>query len=702
MNKKRTNLKKYISFHTHFVQTEFIFSVINVPLKTLVYEVKMMRAEWLAIARNKMILISIIGVILIPSLYSGIFVWAFWDPYGMIKKLPVAMVNLDQPVQYKGDTISVGNDIIDELRKDHKVKWEFVSEQEGVQGLRKNRYYAMIQIPKDFSKNLTSVIENKPKRAKIEYIPNTGYNFVSTKITDSASEALRKTISENITEHYTSVLFNQFGDIYHALNKAHNGGIELVNGLDTLHTKSNQLLSGLKQQQPSIHELATGSAQLYSKTAELSNGLLGFEKKLDSISSNMKEVTKFIDSIYPKLQTNLSTLNNQINEIMNRLNQTTNQMEQLKRLVPTLQSDIQKYTANHPETANDPNFQAVLTGIGQLSEIIKTMNFGKVENQLSGLSSMLQSLKDQQLSLPSKQLNTTAQLDTYLNQFRTAANGSIALKNGAKKIAEGTKTVENGWGTLIHSVSLLTDGEDQLLTGAKKLSKGLNDLKEAIGAVKGANNARNSMFAAPVEVKRKDMTEGITYGAGFTPYFLSLGLFVGPLMLTTIYNLRDPVGNPTSGLGWLISKYSVLIVVILGQSLITALFLLLTFHLAVQSIPLFLLFSFISSLAFGTLIMFLAAGFGNPGKFVALVALILQLTTSGGSYPVELIAPALQPFHRFLPMSYAVAGLRDVMFTGDFSAMWHQAGILAGYFIVSLILLIALFVNRFKKLKEEA
>ncbi|WP_026677181.1 YhgE/Pip family protein [Fictibacillus gelatini] len=665
----------------------------------------MIHAEWLAIVRNKMLLLSIIAVILIPTLYSGLFVWAFWDPYGKIKQLPVAVVNLDQPIRYKGETISAGDDIVGELRKDKNVKWKFVSKQNGTYGLRKNRYYAMIQIPKDFSKDVISVIQNKPKRATIEYIPNTGYNFVSTKITDTASEKLRETISENITKHYTDVLFKQFGNISNAIDKASKGANHLSSGLDNLYTKSNQLLSGLIRQQSSINELASGASLLYQKTSELSNGLVQFERKLDTISADARNLALFIDQNYPKLRAGLTEITNRMDRVTSIVNQSRNQMNQMKYTTARLQSDLKQYAAMHPEATNDPNFQALLTLSQDLANSMTAAEFTSIENELSTMASRLQTFKTKHETLfSSVQPTVSAQFNTYLNQFRKAASGSIALKRGAKKISEGTSQAAKGWQTLIQSVTLLATGEKKLLDGSKNLSKGLGDLSNAVGKVKGANNARNAMFAAPVKIKRQELTKGITYGAGFTPYFLSLGLFVGPLMLTTVYSLKDPASRPASGLQWFLGKYSVLFVVLLGQSLISASFLLLAFHMKVASTPLFLLFSFIASISFSSLIMFLATALGNPGRFIALIVLILQLTTSGGSYPVELIAPALQPLHRFLPMSYAVAGFRDVMFTSDFSAMWQQAAILSVYFIVSLFLLIVFFSYSFKKIyrKKEA
>ena len=145
------------------------------------------------------------------------------------------------------------------------------------------------------------------------------------------------------------------------------------------------------------------------------------------------------------------------------------------------------------------------------------------------------------------------------------------------------------------------------------------------------------MFASPVKVKTEKMAEVPNYGTGFTPYFLSLGLFVGALLLSIVYPLRDTVGVPKSGFSWFISKFGVLLSVGIIQAVVADVILLFGLGVEVQSIPYFILFSIVTSLAFIALIQCLVTAFGDAGRFIAIITLIIQLTTSAGTFPLELI-----------------------------------------------------------------
>ena len=159
---------------------------------------------------------------------------------------------------------------------------------------------------------------------------------------------------------------------------------------------------------------------------------------------------------------------------------------------------------------------------------------------------------------------------------------------------------------------------------------------EKTGEVKGTDKTYD-MFASPVKVKTEKMAEVPNYGTGFTPYFLSLGLFVGALLLSIVYPLRDTVGVPKSGFSWFISKFGVLISVGIIQAVVADIILLFGLGVEVQSISYFILFSIVTSLAFIALIQCLVTAFGDAGRFIAIITLIIQLTTSAGTFPLELI-----------------------------------------------------------------
>ncbi|MGI8303555.1 YhgE/Pip domain-containing protein [Bacillus paranthracis] len=284
----------------------------------------------------------------------------------------------------------------------------------------------------------------------------------------------------------------------------------------------------------------------------------------------------------------------------------------------------------------------------------------------------------------------------------TLSVGANQMAGGVNQLADGSGQVTTGIGTLNGGLNKMSTGSTQLIDGVNKLADGsgkvtdglvkvndgsgelaekLGEGAEKTGEVKGTDKTYD-MFASPVKVKTEKMAEVPNYGTGFTPYFLSLGLFVGALLLSIVYPLRDTVGVPKSGFSWFISKFGVLLSVGIIQAVVADVILLFGLGVEVQSIPYFILFSIVTSLAFIALIQCLVTAFGDAGRFIAIITLIIQLTTSAGTFPLELIPKFLQPFNAWLPMTYSVSGLKAVVSSGDFNFMWQNIGILMIFIVV--------------------
>ncbi|PFR48647.1 YhgE/Pip domain-containing protein [Bacillus cereus] len=284
----------------------------------------------------------------------------------------------------------------------------------------------------------------------------------------------------------------------------------------------------------------------------------------------------------------------------------------------------------------------------------------------------------------------------------TLSVGANQMTGGITQLADGSSQVTTGLGTLNGGLNKMSTGSTQLIDGVNKLADGsgkvtdglvkvndgsgelaekLGEGAEKTGEVKGTDKTYD-MFASPVKVKTEKMAEVPNYGTGFTPYFLSLGLFVGALLLSIVYPLRDTVGVPKSGFSWFISKFGLLLSVGIIQAVVADVILLFGLGVEVQSIPYFILFSIFTSLAFIALIQCLVTAFGDAGRFIAIITLIIQLTTSAGTFPLELIPKFLQPFNAWLPMTYSVSGLKAVVSSGDFNFMWQNIGILMIFIVV--------------------
>ncbi|PEO92801.1 phage infection protein [Bacillus wiedmannii] len=332
----------------------------------------------------------------------------------------------------------------------------------------------------------------------------------------------------------------------------------------------------------------------------------------------------------------------------------------------------------------------VTAGLGQLSAGANQLADGS--NQVTGGLGTLSVGANQmagginQLADGSSQV--TGGLGTLSVGVTKLADGSNQVTTGLGALNGGLNKMSTGSTQLIDGVNKLADGSGKVTDGLVKVNDGSGELAEKLGEgaektgeVKGTDKTYD-MFASPVKVKTEKMAEVPNYGTGFTPYFLSLGLFVGALLLSIVYPLRDTVGVPKSGFSWFISKFGVLLSVGIIQAIVADVILLFGLGVEVQSIPYFILFSIVTSLAFIALIQCLVTAFGDAGRFIAIITLIIQLTTSAGTFPLELIPKFLQPFNAWLPMTYSVSGLKAVVSSGDFDFMWQNVGVLMIFIVV--------------------
>ncbi|MEJ9115016.1 YhgE/Pip domain-containing protein [Bacillus paramobilis] len=438
------------------------------------------------------------------------------------------------------------------------------------------------------------------------------------------------------------------------------GGTNKLNEeVKQLKGEINQKTNGLQNELPNpagVKILAGGIAKLTNAQNEFVSKFHGFGEGLDNAKIGADKLkdgsVQLIDGVAQlqsgsgKVTAGLGQLSAGANQMAGGVNQLANGSSQVTGGLGTLSAGANQMAGGVNQLAN---------GSSQVTGGLGTLSVGA--NQMAGGVN--------QLADGSNQVTTgLGDLNGGLNKMST---GSTQLIDGVNKLADGSGKV--------------TDGLVKVNDGSGELAEKLGEGAEKTGEVKGTDKTYD-MFASPVKVKTEKMAEVPNYGTGFTPYFLSLGLFVGALLLSIVYPLRDTVGVPKSGFSWFISKFGVLLSVGIIQAIVADVILLFGLGVEVQSIPYFILFSIVTSLAFIALIQCLVTAFGDAGRFIAIITLIIQLTTSAGTFPLELIPKFLQPFNAWLPMTYSVSGLKAVVSSGDFNFMWQNVGVLMIFIVV--------------------
>lgn len=641
------------------------------------------KEEWLSILKNKKVLIPVIAVILVPLLYSSMFLWAFWDPYSKMNDLPVAVINQDQGATFEGKKLTVGQDFVEKLQESNDFKYEFVSKQEAQDGLENQKYYMAIEIPQDFSEKATKVMDDQPIAPELKYIANESLNFLSSQIGQTAVEKMKTEIARELTKAYADVIFEQIGELSDGLAKAADGAKDLADG-------SKQVKEGIAQVDMNLGKLTEGTAPLQAGVKGLYNGALKLNEGTAELNKGAAQLADGLDALHTGSQTLVGSagqLQDAAKKLQAGLSGSVTGLEQLQTGASGLNAALQNVMQAKPELAESEEFQQLLAAAKQLDSGTSTVLTG--QKQLLAGAEKLSESHDQYAAgmnqLEEKIAAAAQGAKTVSAGTSSLMNGSAQLKDGLSQLSGGVEQLGHGSVQLKEGTLKLTEGMSAIVEGSSELSSKLSDAAGKTGQLKpGDDNA--SMIADPVHLAGEG--EGVVpnYGTGFTPYFLSLGLFVGALMLTIVYQMKQPAVQPKSSVRWFLGKLSVLLTVGTIQALLADLIILYGLKLEVQSVPLFIIMSLITSWCFMAILQFLVTAFHDVGRFIAIILLILQLTTSAGTFPLELIPDALQHFNAWVPMTYSVSGFKAVISSGQFNVMWDNALILGGVTLLMALL----------------
>ena len=398
--------------------------------------------EWKAIFKKPTFIIVMIGISLIPALYNIIFLSSMWDPYGQLSDLPVAVVNNDKEASYNGNSMSIGKDMVSNLKENKTLDFHFVDEDEGKKGLEDGDYYMVVTLPSDLSEKAASILTDHPEQMQIDYQTSSGHSFIASKMSDSAMTQLKQSVSTNVTETYTKALFNKMVDLKDGMSQAASGSKKLTDG-------ANQLVAGSQTLTTNLHSLADSSLTF-------SNGTEQFTKGLSSYVSGVEQLHLGLGNF----NSGLVTYTGAVSQLDNGLGQLSSKSPELVRGINQLYTGVESYTGgvsqlNAGLTQFSSGVSAYTNGVGnlatgasQLSNQSATLRMG-VEQLSEGIQQLSSKLdassgkKDQinQLSSGLNQLNQaiqnidvgdTKQLDSVLSSIASLSNQMLASAQSEK------------------------------------------------------------------------------------------------------------------------------------------------------------------------------------------------------------------------------------------------------------------------------
>lgn len=493
--------------------------------------------EWKEIFKKPTFIIVMIGISLIPALYNIIFLSSMWDPYGQLSDLPVAVVNNDKEASYNGNSMSIGKDMVYNLKENKTLDFHFVDDEEGKKGLEDGDYYMVVTLPSDLSEKAASILTNHPEQMQIDYQTSSGHSFIASKMSDSAMTQLKQNVSTNVTETYIKALFNKMIDLKDGMNQAASGSEKLTDGANQLATGSQTLTTnlhslsdssltfsnGTEQFTKGLSSYVSGVEQLHIGLGNFNSGLViytGAVSQLDSglgqLSSKSPELVGEINQLYTGVESyiggvsklnaglnqfssGVSAYTNGVGNLATGANQLSNQSATLRMGVEQLSEGIQQLSSKLEASSEQKNqINQLSSGLNQLNQAIQNIDVGDTK-QLDSVLSSIVSLSNQMLASARSDKATTlaniqstaayqsltseqqAEISASVSQNSTdsiqSAQSIIALVQGLQGSLENLQNQSSNLSTLKNQANQVLPLASTSLTG---LSSGLTEIQGAV------------------------------------------------------------------------------------------------------------------------------------------------------------------------------------------------------------------------------
>ncbi|HEQ9667036.1 YhgE/Pip domain-containing protein [Streptococcus pyogenes] len=755
-----------------------------------------MLEELKTLIKNPKLMITMIGVALVPALYNLSFLGSMWDPYGRVNDLPIAVVNHDKPAKRADKSLTIGNDMVDKMSKSKDLEYHFVSAKQAQEGLKEGDYYMVITLPEDLSQRAATLLNPEPQKLTIRYQTSKGHGMVAAKMGETAMAKLKESVSQNITKTYTSAVFSSMTDLQSGLKEASAGSQALASGAKTAQAGSQtlstnlaaltgasqqfqqgtgRLTSGLTTYTDGVNQVKNGLGTLSTDIPNYLNGVSRLSQGASQLNQGLSQLTqattlsdekaKGIQSLIvglpvlnqgiQQLNTELSTLqppNLNADELGNSLGaisqaakqviaeETAAQNEELSALQATSvyqsltaeqQGELAAALSQSDKSQTVSAAQTILSSVQTLSTSLQSLSqedqskqleqlkeaVAQIANQsnqaLPGASSALTELStglakvngslNQQVLPGSNQLTTGL---AQLNRYNTAiGSGVIKLSEGANALSSKSGELLDGSHQLSEGATKLADGSSQLSQGGHQLTSGLTELSTGLSTLNGSlakasqqlslvsvTDKNAKAVAKPLVLNEKDKDGVKTNGIGMAPYMIAVSLMVVALSTNVIF-ANSLSGRPVKDKwDWAKQKFVINGFISTMGSIVL--------YLAIQLLGFearygmeTLGFIMLSGWTFMALVTALVGWDDRYGSFASLVMLLLQVGSSGGSYPIELSGAFFQKLHPFLPMTYVVSGLRQTISLSGHIGV--EVKVLTGFLLAFMVL--ALLIYRPKK-----
>lgn len=719
------------------------------------------RRDMRSVFRNPIAAIIAVGIMILPSLYAWFNIAANWDPYGNTGGLKVAVVNEDEGLNpekldlpdtamtvLNGADLNIGDMVEDNLKMNDQIGWQFVSRDEAMDGVSDGTYYAAVVIPSSFSNDIASVLSEDVKHPEIAYYVNEKKNAIATKITDKGVSTIQQEVNESfvgaVSEALSSVL-NLTGEGIEAIKQS--VGSNVLGILSNIQNDTERLSVSLT----TVESLLKAMQQV-GVTA--SSVLPNFEETFDDSQIKINDLVSAIDSAHMLSKRTLD----QMDDIFSAVGELADSAKKATDFAFSVADEDAEAVKSALQKAIDINQrllrlqESILNAIKQIdsylpgdSHSVLNSIIGKISDQVDRTNNIIDKLYDTKTNI-SKGIRVTdgviqdvyslydsmesaqndieqyyrnnvksslqSELDDVYDVLISASSRIEVLKNSIPETKTSLKNMDEAYTNLIDAISQLNASVEQMKTRlqdiydeADKLSKG-GDIDKLIGLISTDPQAISDFMASPVTLTTHKLYPIVNYGSAMTPFYTVLCLWVGGLVLVAILKCDvkdDEFTEDATPWQRYFGRYFTFLIFALAQAVIVALGDL--FILKIQCLHpwLFVLAAMYTSFVFSLFIYTLTISFGDVGKAVAVVFLVIQVAGAGGTFPIEVTPMFFRILNPLMPFTHMINAMRECVGGLYGNAYWMDILKVSAYIPISLLIgiVLRLPIIRIKHFFEE-
>ena len=686
--------------------------------------------------------IVIIGLILLPSMYAWPNILSAWDPYGHTNNIKVAVVTEDSGAEVSGQKVNLGKNLVEGLKNNKNLDWQFVkNKQEAEDGVKIGDYYASIVIPENFSEDLTSVSRGFPKKATIEYTVNEKINAISPKITNSGASAIANNISKSFVEIANGVIFE----------KLHEAGIKFEQNLPSIEKmkkeifklndnfsnyenvvseligkteQGQKILNTIQQTLPDIDRFATNSIMLADKADITINNIQSFNEKLLPLISNhlkvVEDVSGEANSLAQKIQSKpdnveetkekLKLLNTRLEAGEERLRVVKNIFEYLNELsgenilqnqlnkINTLENDLTKVKeVNNKIYTNIDNYDEIADDIKK-DFVDRTKRINEISTNIDNR------LNDDIAPLVAKVLTKA---DISINEISKIIIGAQnELPEVEAKISSTEMKIQRAHAKLLAIQKELPEAKEKIkkLTEEIKKAEAGTNTNMLFNLLKVDYKQQAEFFANPVQLSENKLYHIKNYGSAMTPFYTVLSIWVGALLMSSLLTTKveDEEGKYKPCEKYF-GRWILFLVISLFQTLVITLGDMYILGTQAVSPYRFVFYGLLISALFSSIIYTIVHLLGNVGKAICIILLVLQLGSSGGTFPIQMTSSFFQALYPKVPFTYSIGLLREAVGGVYIPAAQRDMKILLIGIVITLVsgTILVHLKSRSKKLSAE-